>query len=337
MEALILAKSSSYFFKRRCINDPQNEKKSMPVRRLVGRRQQGKARGLLYRWAVHGANAFGCRLPGLGACMIAVAVFGFGGARADRNELIETSYEVNVSGITVLDVKYSADIAATAYRSHASLMTRGIATLFSDYRMEIAAAGRFIDGTANPIQLISRREKKGKLKTVELNWTDGVLQLSDRQLAKDPDTQADMKAALTPGVTDPLTAILRLATSQTGGPCQSTRRIFDGKEIFEVRFRLQQEVLFGDDTPGAYHGKAYECEMTYVPVAGRYATKFKSRREIPPIYTVWLAPIQLDEAGRSLLVPVRATGELEGLKFVATTSHATINGRPFKGLNKTEN
>ena len=88
--------------------------------------------------------------------------------------------------------------------------------------------------------------------------------------------------------------------------------------------------MLDDSFPGAYHGKAYECRATYVPVAGRYATKFRKRNEEPPTYNVWLAPIGTDASGGLRLVPVRATGRLDGMKFEAYASRVKIDGRPFK-------
>jgi hypothetical protein len=282
-------------------------------------------------------NIIAPRFIALLAPVLSALVIGSGSARADSGGKIETSYEVNVGGLTVLDIKYSSEISAAGYRSQASVETRGMANFFSDYSMRMAAAGALAGSQSSPLQYKSRSEKKDKEKTFDLNWSQGVLSAVDRQAAKNPEIQAEIDTALTPNVTDPLTAIFRIGTLPDGNPCQAVHRIFDGKEVFELRFSFKREAVLDDSFPGAYHGKAYECRATYVPVAGRYAAKFRKRNEEPPSYNVWLAPVGEDASGGLRLVPVRATGRLDGLKFEAYASRVKIDGRAFKKISATGN
>ena len=268
----------------------------------------------------------------LGACMLSALCVGMGSARADSVGLLESAYEVDVKGITVLDVKYSTAMSGADFRSQASVKTRGIAAFFSDYVMKVETSGSMVDGKARPKQFTSVREKKDKTRKIELNWDNNGVAADDRKVGKDPDTQADIDGALTPNVTDMLTAILQLGTSQSGEPCQSTHRVFDGKEVFELRFAFKGEGKFDADAEGAYHGPVYECQMTYVPVAGRYATKFRDSKEEPPVYRVWLAPIGKDKSGAALLLPVQASGKLDGYKFVARAKRVKVDGQPFNQL-----
>jgi hypothetical protein len=268
----------------------------------------------------------------LGGWMLAAFCMGLPSSHALAFALLETSYEVNVKGVTVLDVKYSAAMSATGFRSQASVKTRGVAAFLSDYLMEIETSGALVDGRAGPLHFASRREKKNKPREIELTWSDGILVTSGLKSNKDPETQAEIDNALTPSVADLLTAIMRISMPQEAGPCQSTERIFDGREVFELHFNLKGKVSIDEDSAAAYRGPAYECLMTYLPVAGRYAKKFKSRNEEPPHYKVWLAPVAKDAEGNTLLVPVRASGKLDGLKFVAETSRIRLDGRPYGKL-----
>lgn len=270
------------------------------------------------------------RIITLLASGLSALVIGFGSARADSGGKIETSYDVNVRGITVLNIRYNSEISATGYRSQASIKTKGVVIVFSDYRMTMAAIGAFAGGQSSPLNYTSRSEKNDKEKTVELNWSKGTLPASGRPAAKNPEIQADIDTALTPDVTDPLTAIFRIGTSPGGNPCRAVHRIFDGKEVFELRFSFKRETVLDDSFPGVYHGKAYECQASYVPIAGRYATKFRKNKEDPQTYNIWLAPIGADASGGSRLVPVRATGRLDGMKFEAYASRLKIDDRPFK-------
>lgn len=267
--------------------------------------------------------------------VLSVLTAGLGSARADSVGKIETSYEVNVRGITVLDIKYTSESTASGYRSQASIETRGVAAIFSDYRMKMAASGALVDGRTSPAQYKSRSDKKEKTKAVEVNWSQGAVLASET--VKNPVTKAELDSAISTGVTDPLTAIFQIGSSPSGRPCQAVHRIFNGKEVFELRFSFQGEAVLDESFPGAYHGKAFACRATYVPVAGRYATKFRKRNEEPPTYSVWLAPIGEGVAGESRLIPVRATGRLDGMKFEAYASRVKIDGRPFKTVSASGN
>lgn len=271
------------------------------------------------------------------ALVASVLVTGVGSAHADSGDKIETSYDVDVRGVTVLRISYSSEISATGFRSQAVIKTKGIVKVFSDYRIKMAAVGAFIDGRSSPQNYTSQSEKNDKEKTVNLNWSKGALAASGRPAAKNPEIKADIDEALTPGVTDPLTAIFRIGASPGGNPCRAVHRIFDGREVFELRFSFKGEAVLDDSLPGAYHGKAYECQASYMPIAGRYATKFRKRNEEPPIYKVWLAPIGVDVAGESRLIPVRATGRLDGMKFEAYASRLKVDGRPFKTVSASVN
>ena len=277
------------------------------------------------------------RTVALLAPVLSALVIGSGSARADSGDKVETSYEVNVGGLTVLDIKYSSEITAAGYRSQASIETRGMAVLFSDYSIKMVASGALAGSQSSPLQYRSRSEKKDKEKTFDLNWSQGVLSAADRQATKNPEIQAEIDTALTPNVTDPLTAIFRIGTLPEGNPCQAVHRIFDGKEVFELRFSFKGEAVLDESFLGVYRGKTYECRATYVPVAGRYATKFRKRNEDPPTYSVWLAPIGTVANGGPRLVPVRATGHLDGMKFEAYASRLRVDGRPFKKISSTGN
>lgn len=271
------------------------------------------------------------------ASALSALAMGFGSAGADSGDRIETSYEVNVGGLTVLDINYSSEITAAGYRSHASIETRGMATFLSDYNMKMAAFGALAGVQSSPVQYRSRRAKNDREKTVDLNWSQGVLSVADRQAAKNREIQAEIDKALTPDVSDPLTAILRIGTSQGENPCTAAYRIFDGKEVFELRFRFKGEAVLDGNFPGAYQGMAYECRASYVPIAGRYATKFRKRKDSPPTYAVWLAPIGTDASGEARLVPIRATGRLDGFNFEAYVSRVKVDGRPLKTVSATGN
>ena len=251
-------------------------------------------------------------------------------AQAGSTTLVETSYEVNVKGITVIDIKYAASVSATTFRSEASVSTRGMVALFSDYLMELKTTGRVARGDASPARHVLLREKNDKTKKTEITWPGG--HVAAGVSGKVPEVQAEIERALTADASDVLTAVLRIGKPDASGPCRTTQRVFDGKEVFDLQFNFRRAVELEAESQGAYKGSAFECEMTYVPVAGKYANKFRSRNEKPPRYKVWLAPVAKDSEGNTLFVPVRASGKLDGLKFFAETSRIRLDGHPYGKL-----
>jgi hypothetical protein len=277
----------------------------------------------------------GLRAIALVACLLPLLLLGKDSARASSSDLIEASYEIIISGIAVLKIKYSNDISATGYNSMVSIKTDGVATFFSDYRMEMSSSGSFVEGHARPARYASHAEKKDKKKDVEINWPAGSIPVRYGPAAKDPAVQSEIDAALTSSIVDPLTAILRVGASAIESPCQSVHRVFNGREIFDLRFSFRKEVTIDSESQGVYRGTAYECRMTVVPVAGRAAVKFRKNKTEPSTYRVWLAPVPSDALEGSVLVPVLAAGQLDGQEFLAIASRASIDGRPFNDLSQT--
>jgi Protein of unknown function (DUF3108) len=252
-------------------------------------------------------------------------------ARGESSDLIATAYEVRIASLPALRIKYSVRISSDSYRSEVSIKTKGMVSLLSDYRMDMVASGRFMEGEAKYISFASTTEKKKKRKQVSLKWQANGPPIGG-VADEDPRTQAEIEAALAPTVSDPLTAVIQLGASTMEKPCQATQRVFSGREVFDLIFTLEREVTLDSDSPGVYRGRAYQCRMIYAPIAGRSATKFRKRNAEPLEFKVWLALVRSKVLDRSILVPVLASGRLDGQKFVAFASSATIAGRSFNKL-----
>jgi hypothetical protein len=148
---------------------------------------------------------------------------------------------------------------------------------------------------------------------------------------KDAEDEALIADALTAGLVDPLSMLLRMTALQAGKPCQGVERVVDGREVYDLRFALAGEVKLGRDNPGVYRGRAFKCSMTYTPVGGRPAVKFRKRGGVPSRFDIWFAPVESGATDEALFVPVLATGKLQGLRFIAYARKARIGGEPLAG------
>jgi hypothetical protein len=247
----------------------------------------------------------------------------YGNAMAAQKSQVRAAYVVEVGGVQILKMSYDAAFSEDTYRSSAAMKTKGMAGLFSDYKMDMTAMGEVDGNDAKPSRFTSHAEKKDKDKTTELIWRDGKPPTVDPGL--DADDQRLLGDAVTASLVDPLSMVMRMTALQRGRPCGSVERVFDGKEVYDLRFELEGKVTIGSGDGGNYRGQAYKCSVTYTPVAGRAAAKFRKKGEAPQKFDIWFAPARSGTDG-ALFIPVLATGKLKGFSFVAYARKAAIDG-----------
>jgi hypothetical protein len=271
------------------------------------------------------------KIRGFGLALgLSAGTLGFAMAvAASADESLDVTYDVVVSGLQAAQIKFDMDLTATGYRSKASVETQGIVSVFSDSQTVVGAAGEIINGKAVPSSFSTRTEKSGKQKDFKIRWSDTGVPEPHEPPVKNPQTQAEILEALTAGVIDPLTAVLRV---RGDAPCEGKQRIYSGRDVFDVAFKLEREVTFNDKSDGVYRGPAYQCRMVYTPVAGRDANKARKNKTEPWAVTVWFAPVDSPSLGSQMLLPVAAAGKLDGRKFRAFASRASVSGQALNQL-----
>lgn len=263
------------------------------------------------------------------ACALTLAAAALalpGSVHAASESQIAISYEVEVGSMSAMRISYNAALSDKTYRSHASIKTKGLASMFSDYQMEMAASGTLDDGGIRPERYRSQADKKNAEKILEVNWRGGDGPAVN-STPRDKEDEALVAKGLTSGLIDPLSMLLRMTALQANKPCSSVERVVDGREVYDLSFTLSGEVTLGSDNPGRYRGKAFKCSMTYTPVAGRPAVKYRKSGGKPSRFDIWFAPVKSGASGETLFVPVLATGKLKGLRFVAYARKASIDGQ----------
>lgn len=263
------------------------------------------------------------------ACTLALAMAALalpGSVHAASESQISISYEVEVGSMSAMRISYNAALSDKTYRSNASIKTKGLASMFSDYQMEMAASGALDEDGIRPERYRSQADKKNAEKILEVSWRGGD-QPAVSSTPKDKEDEALVAKGLTSGLIDPLSMLLRMTALQSDKPCSSVERVVDGREVYDLRFALSGEVTLGSDNPGRYRGKAFKCSMTYTPVAGRPAVKYRKNGGKPSKFDIWFAPVKSEASGEALFVPVLATGKLKGLRFVAYARKASIDGQ----------
>ncbi len=248
---------------------------------------------------------------------------------ASADESLNVTYDVVVSGLQAAQIKFEMDLTPTGYNSKASVETQGIVSFFSDSQTYVGASGEIVNGKAVPASFSTRTEKSGKQKDFKVRWAESGQPEPHEPPVKNPETQAEIIKALTAGVIDPLTAVLRVRGE---APCEGKQRVYSGRDVFDLTFKLEREVTFGDKSDGVYRGPAFQCQMMYRPIAGRDANKARKNKSEPWAVTVWFAPVDSQSLGGQMLLPVAAAGKLDGRKFRAFASRASASGQALNQL-----
>ena len=90
-----------------------------------------------------------------------------------------------------------------------------------------------------PASFSSRATSNSKAKTFEISWGDGDQLRQHQQPDKDLHIQTEVQAALTPGTTDPLSALFRLSEMGAEGPCKTVQRVYSGQNVHDLRFSYE--------------------------------------------------------------------------------------------------
>jgi hypothetical protein len=240
-------------------------------------------------------------------------------AAADTISDVSASYNVDVGPMTMMVIRFGASFAGDAVRSQATLKSKGISAIFSEYSARAEGEGRLDGGAIQPSLFKLSRERDDGKKRTTLQWGDGGTVSMDPPAHKKPEVQARVENALTADVSDPITAILRTGTAGDN-PCNSAQKVFDGRDVFELAFSEAGGGKLKSDA--AYRGPVKNCQVRWHAIAGKSAEK----GDPDEVYGVSFAPIGTLASGRTLWLPVSLTGTIKGLGFEAYVTKLGVDG-----------
>lgn len=67
--------------------------------------------------------------------------------RAADEDQVAISYDVEVGSMSAMRISYGATLSGRTFQSTASIKTKGLASMFSDYQMNMTASG-ILDGAS---------------------------------------------------------------------------------------------------------------------------------------------------------------------------------------------
>ena len=247
------------------------------------------------------------------------------GLAADSDNL-SVRYNINIGAASVFTLGYDAAISADSYSIRTELVPQGIAGLFVSLKQTMKVSGTIMDGHARPTSFSLKVKKKRKTRKLKLTWGEGPVPEAERSKKLGSRKGEAIDKAMEPNLPDPLSVLMRLGLSSSKDLCRTSYRVYNGMEIYDLKFTRLADEEFKGNSKGIYRGPVYKCKFVYEPIAGLSAKKMRKARKNPAGFFVWFAPVKTTVLDRTLLLPIAVAGTLKGKTFTSYAGSATING-----------
>ncbi|QQP88512.1 DUF3108 domain-containing protein [Skermanella sp. TT6] len=241
------------------------------------------------------------------------AVFLVGGAvaalapAAAAAEKVRLGYAVYAGGFEILQASILLDVGRDDYEVEVSAETQGLIGTFFPWRNLSRSAGLIREGEAEPRSHRQSGTWRGRERAVSLDYDGSGGVTADVRPPDDPAERDPVPPEMVPGTTDPLSAVLSVATGVASGRgCTGTVPVFDGRRRYDLNFRtVGNRQLFANDY-SVFSGPAVHCEVTSTVLAGQWKQDgvITDREKRAPI-ALMLAPVVEGLPP----VPVRLEGE----------------------------
>lgn len=243
-------------------------------------------------------------------------------------EPISLAYDVSIRGIRVSTIDLKIDLKPQGYDATLETDTVGLIGWFFDEAISSSASGAFINGKPRAAHYHLEDSKGSRTKLIDVDWSGREVR-TRRSYTLDSKRASAIRKVLKPDMFDPISTTLSHALEAENISCKGKRRVYDGKEVFDLEFKFLQADTFGAGDAGVYRGPSFVCRVAYKPVAGQSKRKLERIAKNPIRYRVWFAPVYAQSLGRKLILPVAATGKIKGYDAVIVTRAATIGGKPL--------
>lgn len=246
-------------------------------------------------------------------------------ARLDKK--IELDYAVSGIGFSLLSARFDIELKRRSYKATSVIKTEGIAGLIMQSRWDSVSEGRITRSGLTPKRFrtdVSTRNGRG---AVNVKWDKSSYLISAIPAIKD-DRKALLNDKLSPGLADPLSALVTTSIFSAAKPCTGRSRVFDGRRIFDISFKFDKAVKLKSSS--GYSGLAYRCQVKHTPVAGQSKKELAEEKRSPsPYHQVWLAPVNLGGAGPKVLIPVKIDLKSGWTSTTIELAKSSIGGRPI--------
>lgn len=220
---------------------------------------------------------------------------------------------------------FNVEMKPETYTIRSKVRTTGLADIFVNYNMELAASGYVRPGELKTSGYISQNRDGKKNRRVELSMHDaGFTMTANPKFGNLGEPAATQEQAIL--ANDPLTALITFALeprAKGADPCGGPIRVFDGKQL--TYLHLKNAGKANVKSP-AWSGQAIECHVTMDKIAGYKAGEVNNDTltGISGPLRMYLAP--LDNGSH---VPVRIVADTDRIGKV-TLQARTLRFEPMQ-------
>lgn len=223
-------------------------------------------------------------LARLTLCAAAAAALAAASAQAQPERFdITLEYEAYFGGFHVASARTQIERAPDGYDVAAKARARGMLDWYSGWRGTAGSEGRlFQDGTVAPVRHRNEGVWDGGVRKRTLDFRDdGTVDVE--LIEEDDDDDDDAVTAVPPdsipGSVDPISAIMSLAElMRTGGSCDGTIPVYDGKRRYDLTVRQDGTRLFEPNDYTIFAGEAVACRVDFERIGGFRVDRSKYSR-----------------------------------------------------------
>ncbi len=250
-------------------------------------------------------------------------------SHAANKDNVNVSYAVYVGSTKMFKIGYSLELGASSYKAVMQLKPKGIAKLFANISMVMRATGALSKSSISPSFYSNYQKKKKRKRTAKVSWNGSSQPTTNRTWQISDAKRNALKSSVKASMPDPMSAFLKVGIINAKNPCTGTQRIYDGSTVYDLSFKMLKQTLLGPKSLGSYKGPAYKCQLKHTPVAGFSPKRLAKALANPAVFNVWFAPVASSVAGKTILIPVAATGTVKGRAFSAYARRSLFNGQPM--------
>jgi hypothetical protein len=252
-------------------------------------------------------------------------------ANVKAGEPMRMIYELDARAMILIipatgRASFNVEMKPNTYTIKSKVRTTGLADVFVNYDMELAASGHVRPGELKTAGYVSQNRDGKKNRRVELSMKkDGFTMTAKPTFGNLGEPAATQEQAIK--ANDPLTALITFALeprAKGADPCGGPIRVFDGKQL--TYLHLKNAGTANVKSP-AWSGKAIECHVTMDRIAGYDADEMDKNDTLTGIsgpLRMYLAPLE-----NGSHVPVRIVADTDRIGKV-TLQARTLRFEPLE-------
>jgi Protein of unknown function (DUF3108) len=192
-------------------------------------------------------------------------------SQAGAAEPVRLGYTIYAGGFHVLDASIVLDFGRDGYTVEVNAQTQGILGTLFPWQTLAHSDGKLNAGEAQPRTHRQTGTWRGQDRAVSLHYDGSGSVLAEVRPPEDPAEREPVPPEMVPGTTDPLSAVLSVASAiAVGRGCSETVPVFDGRRRYDLTFQAMGSRNLPPNRYSVFSGPAVECQVTSKVLAGRW-------------------------------------------------------------------